>query len=140
MNSSPQATLFQESLNRALEVAVTALGGAKAVGHKLRPEMLADAAGKWLCNCLNDNPDVRMKLEGEQIMWILREARKVGCHAAINYICGDAGYANPLPVEPEDEKAQLMREFIAATAQQKINIEKLERLGLSPVNLRVAAG
>lgn len=128
MNSSPQATLFQESLNRALEVAVTALGGAKAVGHKLRPEMLADAAGKWLCNCLNDNPDVRMKLEGEQIMWILREARKVGCHAAINYICGDTGYANPPPIEPEDEKAQLMREYIEAQKQAKLTADRMERL------------
>lgn len=121
-----QTPLFCENINEAIREAVKALGGAKAVGGKMRPEMLADEAGRWLSDCLNS--DRREKLKPEQLLWIIREARKVGCHTLINYICSDAAYSNPAPIEPENEQAKLMREFIEATKQQTRNVERMERL------------
>lgn len=126
IDSSKQDPLFCESINEALREAVKALGGAKKVGEKLKPEKLADEAGRWLSDCLN--PDRREKLDPEQVMWILREARKVGCHTAMHFICDDTGYAKATPIEPEDEKARLQREFIEATKQQTRNVERLEQL------------
>jgi hypothetical protein len=126
MQEPQQTPLFCETISEALKEAVKALGGPKKVGEKLRPEMAADAAGRWLSDCLN--PECRAKLDLDQALWVLREARKVNYHGAMNFICSDTGYANPQPIEPEDEKAKLMREFIEATKQQTRNVERLERL------------
>lgn len=132
MLDTETSELFIGTLEEALKEAVKAMGGAKAVGSILKPQKLIDEAGTWLSDCLN--PKRRDKLDYEQIMWILREARKRQFHGAINFICGDAGYANPVPIEPEDEKARLMREFIEATKQQTKNVEEMKRL--SEFNLR----
>jgi hypothetical protein len=126
VENTNQPALFCESPEEALREAVKALGGAKKVGEKLRPDMLADDAGKWLSDCLNT--DRREKLGLGQILWILREARKTNYHGAINYICGDTGYGCPAPIEPEDEKAKLMRDFISATEQQTRNVKRMEEL------------
>lgn len=121
-----QPALFCDTISEALKEAVKALGGAKIVGGQLRPEMLVDAAGRWLSDCLN--PECRAKLDLDQALWLLREARKVNYHGAMNFICADAGYSHPNPVEPEDEKAKLMRDFIEATKQQTRNVQRLEAL------------
>lgn len=135
MPNDQQVALFSESIEDAIREAVRVLGGSKAVGSQLRPEMLADKASTWLSDCLNT--DRRDKLDLNQMMWILRAARKAGYHGAINYICADIGYSNPLPVEPEDEKARLMREFIEATKQQTRNVARMEEL--SRPSIRSAA-
>ncbi len=127
--------MFIETLEEALREAVTALGGAKKVGSIFKPEMLSADAGNWLNDCLN--PKKRDKLSYAQIMWILREARSVGFHSAINFICHDSGYSNPQPVEPESEQAKLMREFIEATKQQSRNVARMEEL--ARLNIRSAA-
>jgi len=43
-------------------------------------------------------------------------ARKKGCHAAMTYLARELGYADPQPVEPEDEKAKLQRQFNESVA------------------------
>jgi hypothetical protein len=124
-----QNALFSEDFNDALRDAIRALGGAKEVGLKLRPEMAADAAGGWLKDCLN--PTRRERLNPEQVLWILRESRKAGCHSAMNFLCDEAGYARPTPLEPQDEAAHLQRLFIESVQQQKLIASRLERLGIT---------
>lgn len=125
-----QNTLFSEDFNDALKDVVRALGGTKAVGVRLRPEMAADAAGAWLKDCLN--PTRRERLDPEQVLWILREGRKAGCHSAMNFIADETGYVRPAPLEPQDEAAQLQRAFIESVQQQKLIASRLERLGVLP--------
>jgi hypothetical protein len=62
---------------------------------------------------LNASRDERLSYD--QAFKIMREAKKVGCHAAMYYITQLIGYSEPLPIDPEDEKAKLQREFIAAS-------------------------
>lgn len=124
-----QAALFSEDFNDALKDAIRALGGTKEVGKGLRPEMAADAAGAWLKDCLN--PTRRERLSPEQVLWILRESRKVGCHSAMNFLADEAGYVRPAPLEPQDEAAQLQRAFIESVQQQRRIAERLERLGVT---------
>jgi len=131
MSDNQTSSLFIESIEEALKEAVKQMGGAKIVGARMRPEMLADEAGRWLSDCLN--PEKRDKLSLSQVMWILREARKMGVHVAINFICADSGYDTPRPIEPEDEKMRLQREFIEATQQQTRNIERLSQLMSQPI-------
>ena len=124
-----QPALFHESLTDALQDCIRALGGAKVVGHAMRPEKSIDDARRWLLDCLNH--DRAERLAPDQVLWILREARKVGCHAGAAYILRECGYADPQPVEPEDERAALQREFVQMGKAMKVLFARMERAGMS---------
>jgi hypothetical protein len=122
-----QPALFHEDIWQALRDCVSALGGAKVVGDKLRPEIGPEKSGRWLLDCLN--PDKQDKLSVEQLLLILAEARKANCHVAAHYIAQVTGYAEPQPVEPEDERAALQRMFVESVRQQNEILKRFERLG-----------
>jgi hypothetical protein len=121
-----QFALIHDSRNDALRECVAALGGAKRVGLMMRPELAADQASQWVRDRLN--PDRRELFAPDQVVWILREARQVGCHAGINHIARECGYADPQPIDPVDERASLQRAFVDSVAQQKKILERMERL------------
>jgi len=123
-----QASLFYESINDALDACVKACGGAKVVSCKLWPEKAPEAAHRLLLACLNESRDE--KLGPDQVMFILRLGRERGFHGAINFVARDAGYADPQPIEPEDERARLQREFIEAQREMAKLAERMERFGL----------
>jgi hypothetical protein len=110
-----QIPLIHEDFLSALTTCVQALGGAKRVGVMLRPEYEEDPdkAARWLLACLNAARDE--KLSFEQTFKVMREAKAAGCHVAMAHIAQEVGYAEPQPIEPEDEKARLQRDYIAAT-------------------------
>jgi hypothetical protein len=120
-----QPALFHESINDALRELVAALGGTKQVGARMRPELSADHAGRWLSDCMN--ADRREHLTPERVMWLLVEGRKAGIHAAMTYIATDCGYSAPQPVEPEDERAKLQRDYIEAARAMAHLAERIER-------------
>lgn len=126
-----QEELFHEDVNAALSHAISALGGNKAVGSDLWPSLSADQAGKKLSTCLNT--EHAQHLKPDELIWILGAARKVGVHSAMAYITTECGYADPSPVEPEDEAAELQREFIRAQEALGITLKKMERLALPTV-------
>lgn len=107
-----QIPLFFDTYEDAIRDTVAALRGFKAVGVLLWPAVPADDAGRKLAACLD--PDKREKLSLGELQLIRREARKAGVHILAHYEARDAGYAEPQPLNPEDERAQLEREFIAA--------------------------
>jgi len=109
---TPQMPLFYDTYEDAIRDCVTALGGNKAVGNMLWPALPADEAGRKLAHCLN--PEKREKLDLGELRLIRREARKAGVHILAHYEARDAGYTEPQPLNPEDEAAQLQREFIAS--------------------------
>ena len=123
-----QAALFHETLYDALKEVVASAGGAKKVGEKLWPEKSADAAGRQLLDCLND--DRTAKLSPEQVLFIIRLGREVDCHSVMNYLARESGYADPTPIEPEDEKARLRREYIEAVKHMSKITDRMERVGL----------
>lgn len=106
-----QIPLFYDTYEDAIRDCVTALGGNKKVGNMLWPAMPADDAGRKLSYCLNT--EKREKLDLGELRLIRREARKAGVHILAHYEARDAGYAEPQPLNPEDEAAQLQREFIS---------------------------
>lgn len=127
-----QDNLFYESFADALDAIVKAMGGAKSVGCRLWPEKTPQAAHTLLLSCLNEiRPE---KLSPEQVLWLLAEGRKVGCHAGMNYLARETGYSDPQPIEPEDERARLQREFIEAQKGMAALADRMARAGL----LRVA--
>lgn len=114
-----------ESLNDALIACITAAGGSKQVGPLLWPEKAPDSAQRMLLDCMNE--DRPAKLSPEQVLLVLRLARAKGYHAGMNFIASDLGYGTPVPIEPKDEAADLMRQYIESVAEQKRTAERLER-------------
>ena len=125
-----------ESLNDALIACVKALGGSKQVGPLLWPEKAPDAAQRALLDCLNE--DRPAKLCPEQLMLVLRLARAKGFHDGMNYIAAELGYGTPVPVEPRDEVAELMRAFNESVAQQASLAARIEKAA-GRLNMRAVA-
>ena len=128
-----QGQLFYDSYEDAIRDTVTAIGGLKRVGSMLWPAVPADDAGRKLAACLNS--DKREKLDLGELQLIRRAARQLGVHILASYENRDAGYSDPLPVAPEDEAAQLQREFIAAVKGLEVLQNRMARNG----HLQVAA-
>lgn len=129
-----QLSLMHESLNDALREAVQALGGSKKLGAIMWPELPLDHASNKVRDCLN--PDRRERFNPDQVLMIMRLARQAGSHALANYIMREAGYADPLPAEPEDEIARMQREFVEATkalGQLAARIESVQSTKLQRV-------
>lgn len=125
--TSPQIQLFYDTYEDAIRDCVTALGGFKKVGAMLWPAMPADDAGRKLSACLNT--EKREKLDLGELRLIRRAARQAGVHILAHYEARDAGYAEPQPLNPEDEAAQLQREFIAAVKAMEVIQARMSRVG-----------
>lgn len=48
--------------------------------------------------------------------------------AGMQFLAASLGYAPPVPIEPEDSRAQLQRQFIAATAELAKMAHRIEAL------------
>lgn len=112
-----------DSLNDALRAAVMALGGFKKVGARMRPEL--DTSEDWLRHCLKG--DRRERLTPEQALWIVREARLVGFHGAMQFFAFAAGYECK-PVDAAQQKQALQETIAAGLAQLNSQMAALQRL------------
>lgn len=120
-----------ESLNDALIGAVRALGGSKVVGPMLWPEKLPEPAQRALLDCLN--PDRSHRLTPEQVALVLKKARQAGYHEATAWLMEYLGYADPVPISPRDEEAELTRQFVQATENMSQMLKRMEELrGAAP--------
>lgn len=97
----------------------------------LWPEKAADDAGRLLRHCLD--PDRAEKLSLEQLLLLLRMGREKGVHAVMTFLAREAGYQDPVAIEPEDERAKLMREFVEAQRALAGMAKRMERAGLMQV-------
>lgn len=121
-----QIDLWHERLSDALRAVVMAYGGPKKMGYELWPTKRLDDAARHLNHCLDD--DRAEKLSLEEVEHILRRGREIGVHVAMTYLCRSTGYADPTPVEPEDERAKLQREFIKASSELSRMMKRLEAM------------
>lgn len=120
-----QLELIHESVSDAIRSAVAALGGPKRVSCLLRPSWEADRAQRWLNNALDtQRPE---KLEVEDIIWILREAKRIGFHQAMNYFAAECEY-EARPVVPEEAEANLAKVIQQAADTMSKAMRQLEQL------------
>lgn len=125
-----QEPLFFEDWRDALRHVVAALGGPKAVGGRIRPDMKPDHAARWLNDCLN--PDRRENFSPDQLLLILRLGREAGVHTGMDFLAEDCGYRRPQPVDPTDAADELRRRYIESTrtlVEMAKRIESLEARG-----------
>lgn len=124
---SDQIPLFVEDYDEAIRATVQALGGFKRVGADMKPDLGVEAAGRWLSDCCN--PGRRERLTPSELAYLRRRARQAGVHVLAAFEMRDAGYAEPQPVEPEDERAALQRDFIEHTKALERMLQRLQSLG-----------
>lgn len=104
--------------------AVNSLGGRKKVAAKLWPHKTVADASRYLSHCLD--PERNEKLSMGEIVMIMKWAKdEAKCHAPMDYLASVIGYDKPVPKDPEDEFAQLQRDYIAAT---KVNERLAKRM------------
>jgi hypothetical protein len=84
----------------------------KEVAHYIRPEISMDSAYAWLKNALKD--DARETLSADRHIMIANYCQRFDF---LYYVAGKCHHSRPLPVEPEDEKAELQRQFIKAVTE-----------------------
>lgn len=130
---SDQSRLFITDIYDALGDLVRAAGGPKAVGEVLYPKKQPDDAAGYVKDCLNRAR--RETFDAEEIMWLLRRGRELGCHDPIRWICANAGYTEPEPVEEETELAKLLREYLELEGRRQGLQPKIDELR---AKLRVA--
>lgn len=122
-----QQNLFHERIEDAAAV-VDACGGRKVMAAELWPDKPIRDAQNLLDACLN--PGRREKLDPSQLVYIAKRGRQVGCHLLMTFLARECGYSDPEPVEPEDERAKLQREFNETFKQFQFLAAKLERAGV----------
>ena len=107
-----------ESPEAALRKAVDDLGGDKAVGTWLRPEMHPILAGQWLAHCLD--PERREKFSAAQIVLIFAHAKARGRHDGFAEFARACGYVITSTIDEREQIADLARKAQAASrdAQQ----------------------
>jgi hypothetical protein len=124
MTGTAQDSLFCEDLRDALRDVVKACGGPKAVGHMLKPTMGVEAAAGWLRKALTAGE--RERLDLDDLQFLLRLGREKGCHVGIRQLARDAGYTDPAPIEPEDERAALQRSWIESVRRMEALAKRIE--------------
>jgi hypothetical protein len=117
-----------DDIYEALRDTVKHLGGAKIVGHAMRPEKTIDQAQGWLLDCLN--PSRPEKLDPEQVIWLLRMAHDSGHHEAKIFIDSATGYQSGAPLTPENEQADLQRKAIEAAQQVNKLFAQMAKAGV----------
>lgn len=124
---SDQIPLFVEDYYEAIRATVQSLGGFKRVGSDMKPDLAVDAAGRWLADCCN--AEKREKLSPTELSYLRRRARQANVHVLAAFEMRDAGYGDPLPIEPEDERAALQRDFIQQTRSLERMLARLQTIG-----------
>jgi len=123
-----QQPLFCEDIYEALRTIGQAYGGSKKIGGFLWPDKPIDKAAQLWTDCLNrTRPE---KLDPEQVLAVLKIGRQIGCHTGAYYIAEQCGYRFEA-VEPEDERAALMRQFNESVKLQSQIVNRLEALNKS---------
>ncbi|MDP2346737.1 MAG: hypothetical protein Q8N34_03315 [Gammaproteobacteria bacterium] len=116
----------KDTILEALQADVDALGGNKAVGMILWPEKDPVSAGKHLSNCFREDRNER--ITPEQVALIIKRARHAGSFHTLHHICDDASVTHPTPIEPEDERARLQKQFIKAVEHLDFIRANMDRL------------
>lgn len=127
-----QDPLFHERIEDAVGAVADRLGR-KKIACELWPDKTPRDAHNLLDACLN--PERRERLTPSQLLFIAKRGREQSLHAIVTFIARDLGYEDPQPIEPEDEKVRLQREFIESTKNLQRMAARIETLS-APVTVR----
>ena len=120
-------SLFCESIEEAILEVARFCGGRKALAAEMWPSLPVREAHNRFDACCN--PERREQSHPADLLYIARRGRAAGCHSLILFLARESGYADPQPVEPEDERARLQRDYIEAVKALDRIASRMERAG-----------
>jgi hypothetical protein len=118
--------LFYDDDLDALKATIQHLGGNKAVGVQLWPDKTPDAAGRSMADCCNTSRSER--LSPSQLLFVMRLAREKNCHIMAEHLMSEAGYAKPVPIDPDEEASTIVERIDETLQGVGILVDRLERL------------
>lgn len=126
---------FFESFEDALKACVQALGGAKLVGAKLWPDKSMEDARNYLLACLNSERSE--KLGYTQLIFVFREAKAAGFHAAFDWVARECGYdARPITdAEEMDRLAAVVEQSSKTLSAAVATLERIQRMQNHPMTV-----
>lgn len=110
----------------ALRRLVDALGGAKEVGHRLRPDRDWQFARNWLLNCLN--PEHAQELHPTQVVTLLRWASEAGYHDCKHWIDAATDYAPSAPLSHDVALTEAVKVAKAKKREAEESVKHLQEL------------
>lgn len=120
-----QEQMFFERVEDAMAAVIDRCGGRKKFAGEMFPDK-SPQDGHNLVNAML-NPERREKFSPQQIMYVAKRGREVGCHDVLVYMAREAGYADPVPLDPETREAELQRTFIDAVTKLEGIQKQLQR-------------
>lgn len=121
-------SLFVESIEEAIAEVARICGGRKGLAATMWPSLPVREAHNRFDACLN--PERREQFHPNDLLFIARAGREAGCHSLMLFLAREAGYTDPQPMEPEDERAKLQREFVQAQKSMAQLAARMERAGM----------
>jgi len=115
-----QFELVHDDIFSALRGLVSACGGSKVIGPQIWPGK-GEKSAAWLDDCLNI--DRAAKLDPQELILLLKLGRDRGFHSAKHFLDDETHYERSAPIDPEDQRAKLQREYIEAVSR----LEQLTR-------------
>lgn len=121
-------SLFVESIEEAVAEVARVCGGRKALASAMWPALPVREAHNRFDACLN--PERREQFHPADLLFIAKRGRESNCHSLMLFLARETGYADPMPLEPEDERAKLQREFVQAQKAMAQLAARMERAGM----------
>jgi len=122
---STQIPLFFDRVEGALEHLINVCGGRKKFAAEMWANMPARDAHNRLDACLNS--ERREKFSLHELILMLKRGRQVDCHIVMQFLAAECGYRAE-PIEPENERARLQREFVESVKRLDAIRESLARI------------
>lgn len=108
------------------ESVIIQVGGYKNVAMWLWPHLKQETAYARLKNCFREDKDERLAWDDRKR--ILRRARELGCHDAMNRLCDDLLYERTNPASKERLLGELKEKTAVTVDRLRALIERMERL------------
>lgn len=122
---TPQAELFHDTVLDACGSVVNSIGGVKRAACLLWPNDPMVRAEQRLRECLNgDRPQ---RFSPDELMRLMRLGREAGDHSIMNYLAAELGYNHPTPIDPDDQRAERERQFLAGLQRLEQLAKRLQR-------------
>lgn len=122
---SQQSKLFFEDEFEALNLMVSnSQKTPKQLASYLFPHLKPDSAYARLKACFNPEKDERLTF-GQ----IIAAMKFCQCYEPLMFACDETLHGRPARVEPQDEKAELQRQFIQTTKLLSVMADRIEALG-----------
>jgi hypothetical protein len=115
-----------ERIEDAIDEVIQRCGGRKAFSAEMWPGKSQRDAHNLLDACLN--PERREKFSPGAVVYIAKRGHDVGCHAVIQFISTECGYAPPTPISTADERSDLEARYIEAAKEMSKIADRIERI------------